>query len=80
MENTLNQKVYDYITTLEKTNAVLIKTLKYCVAILEEIKPSVQDPKEWQQMLNGLQDTINLGEKIISEKTIDREKQSAAKT
>lgn len=24
MENTLNQKVYDYITTLEKTNEVLI--------------------------------------------------------
>ena len=69
METELNQKVYDYITTLEKTNEVLIKTLKYCVAILSEIKPSSQDPKEWQQMLNRFQETINLGEKIISDKT-----------
>ena len=71
MENKLNQKVYDYITTLEKTNEVLIKTLKYCVAILAESKPSSQDPKEWQQMLNRFQETINFGEKIISEKTPD---------
>ena len=69
METELNQKVYDYITTLEKTNEVLIKTLKYCVAILAESKPSSQDPKEWQQMLNRFQETINLGEKIISDKT-----------
>jgi len=69
LETQLNQKVYDYITTLENTNAVLIKTLKYCVAILTEIKPSAQDPKEWQQILNRLQETIKLGEKIISEKT-----------
>lgn len=69
METKLNQKVFDYITTLENTNEVLIKTLKYCVAILTEIKLSTQDPKEWQQMLNRLQETINLGEKIITEKT-----------
>jgi hypothetical protein len=69
LENKLNQKVYDYITTLEKTNEVLIKTLKYCVAILAESKPSSQDPKEWQQMLNRFQETINLGEKIVSDKT-----------
>jgi len=71
LETKLNQKVFDYITTLENTNEVLIKTLKYCVAILTEIKPSAQDPKEWQQMLNRLQETIKLGEKIISEKTPD---------
>ena len=69
MKTKLNQRVYDYITTLEKTNEVLIKTLKYCVAILTEIKPSDQDPKEWQQMLNRFQETIKLGEKIISKKT-----------
>ena len=69
MENELNQKVYDYITTLENTNEVLIKTLKYCVAILAEIKPSAQDLEEWQKMLNRLQETIKLGENIISEKT-----------
>ena len=69
MENELNQKVYDYITTLENTNEVLIKTLKYCIAILAEIKPSAQDLEEWQKMLNRLQETIKLGENIISEKT-----------
>jgi hypothetical protein len=69
LETKLNQKVFDYITTLENTNEVLIKTLKYCVTILTEIKPSVQDPKEWQEMLNRLEETINLGEKIIIEKT-----------
>jgi hypothetical protein len=68
LENELNQKVYDYITTLENTNEVLIKTLKYCVAILAEIKPSAQDLEEWQRMLNRLQETIKLGEKIISDK------------
>jgi len=69
LETKLNQKVFDYITTLENTNEVLIKTLKYCVAILTEIKPSAHNPKEWQQMLNRFQETIKLGEKIISEKT-----------
>jgi hypothetical protein len=68
LETKLNQKVFDYITTLENTNEVLIKTLKYCVAILTEIKLSAHNPKEWQQMLNRFQETIKLGEKIISEK------------
>lgn len=63
------QKLLDYIATLEDTNEELLKTLKYCVAILTQIKPSVQDPKKWQKMLDKFQETIKVGERIVGEKT-----------
>ena len=63
------QKLLDYITTLEDTNKELLKTLKYCVAILTEIKPPVKDPQRWQEMLDGFQEAIKLGERIVGEKT-----------
>lgn len=69
METKLNQKVFDYITTLEDTNEGLLKTLKYCVALLTQIKPSVPDPKGWQDMLDKFQETIKVGERIVGEKT-----------
>ncbi len=63
-----NQKLFDYIATLEDTNEELVKTLKYCVAILTEIKPPVKDPKRWQEMLDGFQEAIKVGKRIVREK------------
>ena len=69
MENKLNQKVFNYITTLEDTNEELLKTLKYCVAVLTQIKPSAPDPQKWQGMLDTFRETIKVGERIVGEKT-----------
>lgn len=69
MSKDQTQKVLDYIATLEDTNEELLKSLKYCVKILTEIKPSVPDPERWQEMLNTFQETIKVGERIVGEKT-----------
>ena len=63
------QKVFDYIATLEDTNEELLKSLKYCVKILTQIKPSAPNPKRWQEMLSTFQETIKVGERIVGEKT-----------
>jgi len=65
----LDQKIFDYIATLEDTNEELLKTLKYSVAVLTEIKPSAPNPQRWQEMLNTFQETIKVGERIVGEKT-----------
>jgi glutaminase len=63
------QKVFNYITTLEDTNEELLKTLKYSVAVLTQIKPSAPNPQRWQEMLDTFQETIKVGERIVGEKT-----------
>ena len=72
-EDTMNkdstQKLFDYIARLEDTNEELLKTLKYCVKLLTQIKPSAPDPQRWQEMLNTFQETIKVGERIVGEKT-----------
>ena len=69
MSKKLDQKIFDYIATLEDTNEELLKTLKYSVAVLTEIKPSAPNPQRWQEMLNTFQETIKVGERIVGEKT-----------
>lgn len=69
MSKDTTQKVFNYIATLEDTNEELLKTLKYCVAVLTEIKPSAPNPQRWQEMLNTFQETIKVGERIVGEKT-----------
>jgi len=63
------QKLFNYIATLEDTNEELLKTLKYSVAVLTEIKPSAPNPQRWQEMLDTFQETIKVGERIVREKT-----------
>jgi hypothetical protein len=46
LDKVSEEKLFDYITTLEDTNEELLKTLKYSVAILKEIKAHVPNPKE----------------------------------
>jgi len=69
LENKLNQKVFNYITTLEDTNEELLKSLKYSVAILRKLKAAVPNPKKWQKMLDTFNETIKVGERIVGEKT-----------
>ncbi len=65
----LDQKIFNYIATLEDTNEELLKSLKYCVRLLTKFKPTVPDPKSWQEMLDVFQKTIKVGERIVGEKT-----------
>jgi hypothetical protein len=65
----LEQKIFEYIATLKDTNNELLKSLKYSVAVLKEIKAHVPYPKRWQEMLDTFNETIKVGERIIGEKT-----------
>jgi hypothetical protein len=69
LDKELEQKRFDYITALEDTNEELLKSLKYSVAVLKEIKPSAPDPQKWQGMLDTFKETIKVGERIVGEKT-----------
>ena len=66
----LDQKIFNYITALEKMNEELVKTLKHCVELLTQFKHSVRDPEGWQEMLDVFEQTIRVGESTVEEKTI----------
>ena len=59
------QKLFEYIAALENTNEELVKTLKKCVVLLTQFKPSVPDPQRWQEMLDVFQETVKVGEKTL---------------
>jgi hypothetical protein len=64
------QKLFEYIALLENANEQLVKTLKKCVELLTEFKPSVPDPERWQEMLDVFQKTIKAGERIVGHPSI----------
>jgi len=66
----IEQKIFTYIATIEKTNEQLVNTLKQCVELLTEFIPSVPDPHAWQEMLDTFRETIKVGERIVGEKTV----------
>lgn len=70
MNEELDQKIFNYIALLEKTNGELVKTLKKCVELLTEFKSSVPDPQSWQEMLDVFQEAIKVGETIVGEETL----------
>lgn len=70
MSEESNQKLFNYISLLEKTNEELVKTLKKCVELLTEFKSSVPDPQSWQEMLDVFQEAIKVGERIVGRKTV----------
>jgi len=70
LKEELDQKIFNYIALLEKTNEELVKTLKKCVELLTEFKSSVPDPQSWQEMLDVFQETIRVGERIVGGKTL----------
>ena len=47
MNKELEEKIFDYIATLQDTNEELLKTLKYSVAVLKEIKAHVPNPNRY---------------------------------
>ena len=69
MDTELEEKRFDYITALEDCNEELLKTLKYSVKVLKEIKAHVPNPEKWQKMLDTFNETIKVGERIVGEKT-----------
>jgi len=66
----LDQKLFNYIATLQSANEELVKTLKKCVELLTEFKSSVPDPEGWQKMLDVFQEAIKVGERVLGEKTL----------
>ena len=66
----LDEKIFNYIAALEETNDELVKTLKKCVALLTHFKSAVPDPAGWQEMLDVFQKTIEVGERVVGEKTL----------
>lgn len=69
MEKALDQKTFDYIATLEKTGEELLGTLNACVKFLTELKSSAKNPSKWQKMLDVFQETINVAERTVEEKS-----------
>jgi mannose-6-phosphate isomerase class I len=65
----IEEKIFTYIATLEKTNEELLNTLKKCVELLTKFTPSVPDRHGWQDMLNTFQETIKVGERIVVRKS-----------
>lgn len=68
MNTNVEQKIFTYIATLEKTNEELLNTLKKCVEVLTGFSSFVPDPHGWQEMLDAFRQTIKVGEKILGEK------------
>lgn len=54
----MREKVFDYIATLEKTNADLVKTLKICVDALSKFESSAPDPEGFQELMDTFHKTI----------------------
>ena len=69
MNEPMEQRVIDYLKALEKVNEELINTLRKCIRILTQFKQMVDEPREWQTMLCTFQETIEVAEKTIEEKT-----------
>lgn len=58
MDDEMREKVFDYIATLEKTNADLVKTLKICVDALSKFESSAPDPEGFQELMDTFHKTI----------------------
>ena len=69
MDKELEEKLFDYSATLEDTNEELLKSLKYSVAVLKEIKPSAPNTQKLQEMLDTFNTTIKVEERILGERT-----------
>jgi hypothetical protein len=58
VDDEMREKVFDYIATLEKTNADLVKTLKICVDALSKFESSAPDPEGFQELMDTFHKTI----------------------
>jgi hypothetical protein len=69
MNQDQQQKMFEYIDALEKTNKQLVISLKACVELLTAMQPDVPDQEKWQSMLKEFEKIITVGEKIVEKKT-----------
>ena len=69
MPTEYEKKVFAYITALEDVNTQLLNALKQSVEIMTALKPRVDDPHGWQEMLDLFQDTIKVAENTKKEET-----------
>lgn len=70
MEKEIDQKIFNYIALLEKTNDELVNTLKECVKLLDQFTESVPDPDGWKNLMEVFKEAIQIGERITVEKTL----------
>jgi hypothetical protein len=73
LEGDLSEKensVIEYIAALERVNDQLVKTLRFCINLLTEFKSRVHNPKEWQEMLDVFELTLNEAETAREKKTL----------
>jgi len=70
LSKSFDQKIFAYITALEKSNYELVKTLKKCVRIMTELTTSVLKIPKWQEMLEGFEETIKIAESTVNKKTL----------
>jgi hypothetical protein len=64
----MREKVFDYIATLERTNAELVKTLELCVDALSKFESSAPDPEGFQELMDTFHKTIKDAVKTNEEK------------
>ncbi|MGD9041778.1 MAG: hypothetical protein PVH82_19205 [Desulfobacteraceae bacterium] len=68
MDYEMREKVFDYIATLERTNAELVKTLELCVDALSKFESSAPDPEGFQELMDTFHKTIKDAVKTNEEK------------
>lgn len=68
MDYEIREKVFDYIATLERTNAELVETLKLCVDALSKFESSAPDPEGFQELMDTFHKTIKGAVRINDEK------------
>lgn len=67
-----SKRLFDYITLLENLNQQLVKTLEMTTRLLEQFKPLVSDQKTWQDMIDSINHTIELEERINKKKYLQQ--------
>ena len=64
------QKIWNYIATLETLNDTLLDALKQCAKTMLKEVDSVSDPIEWSMMLEMLTDVIEETDKVSWKKKL----------
>jgi hypothetical protein len=68
MDYEIREKVFEYIATLERTNAELVETLKLCVDALSKFESAAPDPEGFQELMDTFHKTIGGAVRTSEEK------------
>ena len=66
------EQMIEYIQALEAGNRQLVIALKRCLELLANVPPEVADNNKWKSMLNDLNKVAEVGERITTDKKIDK--------